>query len=337
MPKHHDHLRHLREVSDLIVDPHVERSQNQIRRVNNLSINGMLEDDALESAVEEFNKLWPYHGELMVVSGKVHERGGGYGDEYAVTIKDRMAISYGFDMNIVDGATVVGHHLGIIHSTDQEDDDAGSVEESFSAWADPSDIFLDPLEIDTEKAAKLFSYHYPEAFKEIEARILNSSEGCGETRNEIDVAALESLGGVVIEHDVEKGDAQEDRNMISKYLEHMLPLNQANAIPYSIAFKGVYYPTNPETGSIDINHAKNLMYWHKSLATPHKILLIPQMLVDSKLEAKIDYNKSIVAIYMHISDIDGKKPEAVEPLVIPVGDNLIMDPNVKFQRFESLE
>ena len=325
----------LKELSDLIVDPHIERSQNQIRPINNLARNGSLEDDAVISAAEEMDKLWPYAGQIMRLSGKVHSMGGGYGDEYAVFVSDRMVVSHGFNVNSIDGTLAVGHCISVLQTNGEGQDD-GEIEESFSAWADPSDVFIDPIELDTKKAARLFSYHYPAAFQDIESRILNSNEG-GETRNEIDIAAIESLGGMVIEHDVGKGDDQEDRNMISKYLEYMLPLNQSNSIPYSVAIKGLYYPANPETGNIDLNHAKSLDHWHKSLAVPHRILLIPQMVVDSNLNAKIDYNKSITAIYLHISDIDGKKPEVIEPVVVPLGDNIIMDPNTNFQRFESLD
>ncbi len=332
MPKHHDHLQHLQEVSDLIIDPHVERSQNQVRHVNNLSESGMLEDDAMESAVEEFNRLWPYEGHLMLVSGEVHEKADGYGGEYVVAIKDRMAVSYGFTLNTVDGISVIGHQLGILRLDDGSDD----IEESFVAWADPGDIFIDPIEVDSEKATKLFSYHYPRAFQAIESRLLNSGEGC-EQRNEIDIAAIESLGGVVITHDVEKGDVQEDRNMISKYLEHMLPLNHANMIPYSIAFKGLYYTVNQETGDIDLGTARNLNHWHKTLAVPQKILLIPHLSVDDELNAEINYNQSIAAVYFHTSDIEGKDPNTIHPVVIPVGDNIIMDPNTDFQRFSHLD
>jgi hypothetical protein len=265
--------------------------------------------------VEQLDGHWPYLNTICEVSGRVYETSG---EERL--LKDERLVSLGAGLPLRgDGDRKIYHFLGVMKNGEVVD----------RLWIDPDEdsVYIQPLAAAENAHIQELEYYYPDLKEQLDEALLNSSDV---------VTATKELSAFEFKHDPEKVDPNEFRGMVESYLNKILKFK--DKVPYSVAFRGLYFAACGSDESGGTFRSKKALTWQRRVAWPSKVVLLSVAAAKGNLSYLEDTSSIPALIIIGVNpDIEGEEEDMLAVPISNSGFYLMSNMERVRQGFEEFE
>ncbi len=300
-----------------IVEPDAafQRFHADIRDADIVAHQEGMDSEAVGELVDGLDEDWHYLDTMCVVTGKVYTSEG-----KELLLNEQRLVSLGAGVMEKDGKRKLCHYLGVMSE--------GVIVDTL--LLDPDEeksVDIKPAIQKDDEAAQAMAYHYPDLKADLDIALLNSDSV---------VEATKALKGFLFDHDPDKVDPNEFRAMVEAYLNKLLNFN--DSVPYSVAFKGIYFSAQADEEGSGVFRRKKAADWQRRVARPSGILLVSVPALKGDTSGEND-TESVAALLFTGADpyVEGDEEDM---MIVPISDSYFkLESNMERVRagFDDLE